>query len=219
MTEQLRLFSCESPSDKCVIIFPGGGWHFTNQTTEGKDCATFFNSIGFDAFVYSYKCVNDCSYDNMLQETSVVIDHVRSLNFKQIGLVGFSAGGQIAALFLDCADFAILTYSWLSFDKTYNNEFLLDFLFKCFSVDSHDDLLKYCPIHNLSKHNCKVLLYHSILDTTVHPLHSQLFHDKMIKLGNDSTFHIARSGTHGTGVHSHDWKTIVSSFLEISSES
>ena len=91
----------------CVIICPGGGYSILAASHEGSDVANEFNKIGVTAFVLKYRIPNDKAQVNKtiapLQDAQQAIRTVRKdaikygINPNKIGIMGFSAGGHLAA--------------------------------------------------------------------------------------------------------------------------
>jgi acetyl esterase/lipase len=97
------------PSEKrtAVIICPGGGYEILAAGHEGSDVAQVLNSWGITAFVLKYRLPDDSIMINKeigpLQDAQRALQLVRQ-NAKQwnvdpgkIGIMGFSAGGHLAA--------------------------------------------------------------------------------------------------------------------------
>ena len=105
----LTMYSPSKPSEKrtAIIICPGGGYSILAANHEGSDVAQVFNSWGITAFVLKYRLPDDSIMVN--KETGPLQDAQRALqlirqNAKQwnvnparIGIMGFSAGGHLAA--------------------------------------------------------------------------------------------------------------------------
>ena len=92
-----------------MIIAPGGGHRFLSIDTEGTNVAEFLNSIGVAAFVLKYRLARDEGSPYKIEEhpyadAQRAIRLVRSkaaewnLNPAKLGIIGFSAGGEIAIL-------------------------------------------------------------------------------------------------------------------------
>ncbi|MEA5081362.1 MAG: alpha/beta hydrolase [Dysgonamonadaceae bacterium] len=90
-----------------VIICPGGGYHTQLMDREGFNVAKEFNKLGIAAFVLKYRLPNDILTDEKpfapLKDAQQTIYLIRK-NAKQwgidpdkIGIMGFSAGGHLAA--------------------------------------------------------------------------------------------------------------------------
>lgn len=123
-----------------VIICPGGGYRLLAAGHEGADVAREFTKLGVTAFVLKYRLPDEAIMKDKsiapLQDAQRAIQMVREkakiwqLNPKQIGIMGFSAGGHLAAsagVHFDNAeidnplktslrpDFMILVYPVISF--------------------------------------------------------------------------------------------------------
>ena len=96
----------EKANGSAVIICPGGGHRELVFTAEGQDAAEYFNSIGVTAFVLKYRLFREenspYKQEQTLQDGRRAMRLVRqqagtwSLDTNRIGLMGFSAGGELA---------------------------------------------------------------------------------------------------------------------------
>jgi acetyl esterase/lipase len=96
----------ENANGAAVIICPGGGHSQLVITAEGQDAAEYFNSIGVTAFVLKYRLFREENSpykpEHALQDGRRAMRLVRqqaaawSLDTNRIGLMGFSAGGELA---------------------------------------------------------------------------------------------------------------------------
>jgi acetyl esterase/lipase len=101
------------PADKAsgaaMIVAPGGGHAFLNFDQEGTYVAEYLNSIGVAAFVLKYRLAREpgSTYkveEHALADAQRAIRLLRAraaefgLNPARIGIMGFSAGGEVAAL-------------------------------------------------------------------------------------------------------------------------
>ncbi len=129
----------EKPNGWSVVIFPGGGFGKVVPDKEGSEMATILNKSGVSAFVLTYRTRSKADKNGWmkpLQDGQRAIAFVRAnakkwkLQKDKIGLIGFSAGGNVAARLL-CSenvkayrpvdaidktshrpDFAMLIYPW-----------------------------------------------------------------------------------------------------------
>jgi len=93
-----------------VLIMPGGAHEFLVITTEGNDVARWFNERGVAAFVLRYRLFrgkdSPYKFENARQDAERAMRLIRSragqyrLDPKRIGVVGFSAGGELARVTL-----------------------------------------------------------------------------------------------------------------------
>lgn len=102
-----------APADKAtgtaMIVAPGGGHSQLVWGSEGTDIARWLNSIGVSAFILKYRLAQTPNYHytvegEALQDTQravrIVRARAREWNVKpeRVGILGFSAGGALAAL-------------------------------------------------------------------------------------------------------------------------
>jgi acetyl esterase/lipase len=90
-----------------VIVCPGGGYRILAASHEGSDVAKEFNKMGVTAFVLKYRIPNEKAQIDRtiapLQDAQQAIRMVRKdalkygINPNRIGIMGFSAGGHLAA--------------------------------------------------------------------------------------------------------------------------
>jgi acetyl esterase/lipase len=140
----LKKYSPAKPNGTSVIICPGGGYARLSIDHEGEDVAKALNEVGITGFVLKYRLPNDSimvdKSTGPLQDAQEAIRTVRKqatawgLNPAKIGIMGFSAGGHLAAtaathfsMMADATikdttsvrpDFVILLYPVISFDDS-----------------------------------------------------------------------------------------------------
>jgi acetyl esterase/lipase len=98
----------ETASGAAVVIAPGGGHQFLNFDQEGTFVAEFLNSIGVAAFVLKYRLAREAGstykVNDAVADAQRAIRLIRSraeewhVNPARVGIMGFSAGGEVAAL-------------------------------------------------------------------------------------------------------------------------
>lgn len=108
-TANVFLADSEIATGTAVVIFPGGGHMNLVYNSEGVKAARFFNSIGVTAIVIKYRLAREEGSPYKLEVHNAQDAHrgvrVARMNAKEwgynpdrIGIVGFSAGGETAAL-------------------------------------------------------------------------------------------------------------------------
>jgi acetyl esterase/lipase len=90
-----------------VIIFPGGGYVSLSMYSEGTLVAEYLQDYGIAAFLVKYRLPSDATMENKtigpLQDAQQAIRLVREhasswkLDPARVGVLGFSAGGHLAA--------------------------------------------------------------------------------------------------------------------------
>lgn len=90
-----------------VLICPGGGYGIVSMTSEGYNVAEYLQAHGVAAFVLKYRLPDAEVFEDKsivpLQDVQKALVLMRAnadkyfINKKQIGIMGFSAGGHLAA--------------------------------------------------------------------------------------------------------------------------
>ncbi len=106
-----RLFVYEPPAalrtGAAVIVVPGGGFARLADEHEGSDACEWLNRLGITAFMLAYRCPPPPNMEPQLgpvQDAQRAVQLLRTraadwkLDPKKIGMLGFSAGGQIALI-------------------------------------------------------------------------------------------------------------------------
>src|SRR5207249_2393892 len=92
-----------------IVILPGGGFTRVVPDLEGTEAAEWLNQHGVTAFVLSYRTAADAQspgWVKPLQDAQRALSVIRSrapqwgIRKDRLGLLGFSAGGQVAARLL-----------------------------------------------------------------------------------------------------------------------
>jgi len=97
----LEVFKANNPTGASVIVCPGGGYNILAIDKEGYEIAGWLNSIGITAFVLQYRVPK--KREGALQDIQRALRLVRkqseiwNLEAEKIGVIGFSAGGSLAA--------------------------------------------------------------------------------------------------------------------------
>jgi acetyl esterase/lipase len=109
-------------SGAVVLVFPGGGYQILALDLEGTEVCEWLNSLGINAALVKYRvppAPQALRYSAPLVDAQHALEVVRShaaewrIDAHRIGVLGFSAGGHLAALASNSAfrpDFALLIY-------------------------------------------------------------------------------------------------------------
>lgn len=96
-----------SDTGSAVVVFPGGGYRILALDLEGTEVCHWLTSIGITAVLLKYRVPEPSGvprYAEPLQDAQRALSLVRShaedwkLNPDRIGVLGFSAGGHLAAV-------------------------------------------------------------------------------------------------------------------------
>ncbi len=206
-----------------VIICPGGGYEVIAAGHEGSDVARELNKAGIAAFVLKYRIPKDAVMPNKeigpLQDAQQAIKMVRNhakewnINPGKIGIMGFSAGGHLAAsagthydkAFISNADninlrpdFLILIYPVISFqDSITHTGSRMNLLGKNVSQQKKDF---YSNERNVNPNTPTTFLVHASDDSAVKVANSTAFYQALVQHHVPAELHIYEKGGHGFGM-------------------
>lgn len=114
-TPSLDVFVPSNPSGTAVIVLPGGGFRVVVPDLEGSEAAVFLNRLGITVFVLNYRTnevtpTDEPNFLRPLQDAQRAVRWVRAnaANWKlkqdHVGVLGFSAGGQVASVLHTASD-------------------------------------------------------------------------------------------------------------------
>lgn len=203
----LDVFLPAEPNGTGILIIPGGGFGKVVTDKEGSEAAAWLNRLGIAAFVLRHRTSEGTPAGEPLwlrpvQDAQRALRLMRSraaewrLEPGRIGVLGFSAGGQAAAVLVtsepsgrypaadavdgeSCgADFALLIYPW----KT---------------LDASGEALR--PEIALGPKTPPAFLVHTHDDASS-SLGSALIYAGLKRHGVEAELHIYRNGGHGYGM-------------------
>jgi acetyl esterase/lipase len=225
-----------------VIIFPGGSYVHLAGDLEGREVADWFTARGFRAFILSYRLASSgyiLPVPLIDARRAIQTVRARALDYhispNRIVVVGFSAGGHLAALtgtqFVigdengvdpiartsSRPDFLVLGYPWIGAISSDTSH--LSYCKVASVMDQCEALrVKYSPDLFVTKDTPPTFIYHTFTDQTV-PVEQPLrFYDALVKAGVQSEMHIFANGPHGTGLGKGDpaldqWPNLLENWL------
>lgn len=229
-TPTLTIFEPQIGHDtgSAVVILPGGAYRGLAGNLEGRQVADWFAARGFRAFVLSYRLpANGYPLPIPLLDARRAIQTVRArardyfIAPNRIVLIGFSAGGHLAALAatqlvpgdpnsddaIDRAssrpDYLVLGYPWLGAISSDTSHLSYCDLFQV--MDKCEELrTKYSPELFVTKDTPPTFWYHTFNDTTVPVQQGMRFYEALIKAGVPAEAHVFANGGHGSGLGAGD---------------
>jgi len=223
-----------------VIILPGGGYRNLALNHEGRQVANFLNAAGVAAFVLKYRLGPRYHHPIEMGDAQRAVRMVRSnagawhIDAARIGVVGFSAGGHLAATVsthfdagnaasadaVDRAgsrpDFAILAYPVISMTEPWTHQGSKDNLL---GPNAPSDLARSMSADlAVTPQTPPTFLFQTNADTTVPAENAVHYYLALRKAGVAAEMHIFQNGPHGLGLALDDpaigqWPTLLLNWL------
>ena len=201
---------------QAVVICPGGGYFLASMGHEGLDYGKWLAENGVTAAVLKYRRPNhvpEVPMEDAAEALRYMRDEYKAKTpITQLGIMGFSAGGHLAASTAVGVlkangdkspraairpDFAVLFYPVITSDEqfthkgTYNN---------LLGEDRTEELSRaWCPLYVAGEDAPPALMILSDDDKTVPSQNSTFFYNKLKELGKEASIIIYPTGGHGWG--------------------
>ena len=223
-----------------VVVCPGGSYRALASNHEGRQVASYLNSLGVAAFVLRYRLGPRYHHPIELGDAQRAIRLLRShaadwrLDPARIGIVGFSAGGHLAmtastrfdsgsAGAADAVDrvssrpdFAVLGYPVISMTEEWTHKGSRTMLLG----DPFDpELAKTLSGERaVTKETPPTFLFQTTEDTVVPAENSVHYYLALHKAGVPVEMHVFEKGPHGVGLANDDaalseWSTLLANWL------
>jgi len=209
-----------------IVICPGGGYGGLAWDYEGRDVAQWFASQGVAAFVLTYRHAPNYRHPIPLGDAQRAIRTVRAraeewkLDPSRIGILGFSAGGHLAAtsgtIFdagdakapdpidrVSCRpDFLVLIYPVITMTEDFGHQGSKDNLL---GSNAPDELARsVSPEKNATKDTPPAFLISTWEDEGVPAQNSLVFFQALKAAGVPAEMHVYEKGPHGFGMGVND---------------
>lgn len=233
----------EERKPMAIIIIPGGGYHHLTYDLGGYSYAKWLNTLGISAFVLNYRLPTSPDLKQRelgpLQDIQAAIKLIRKnasqygVSPDQIGVLGTSAGGHLAAMASNIStDFTELKGDLSTFSTIPNFAILVspvidlgEFAHK----GSRDNLLvenastekikEYSMQNRVTEKTPPTILFHAQNDPAVPVINSMLYYEAMIKNKVKGALFIFPEGEHNIGISNKteltdNWKEVCSDWLK-----
>ena len=209
---RLDLYFPENPNGQMVVVCPGGGYSIVSSYNEGLYVADWFLSKGITVCVVKYRLPNynhSVPYEDVANAFKYCRAHAESWGVNKIGIIGFSAGGHLAAtasnLWIDAVtrpDFSILIYPVITLTQGTTHHGTHKNLLgeKRMMVEKYLD--KYSLEKQVNRFTPPTFIALCSDDGTVPAENSLRYYNKLIDVGVPVEMHIWPTGGHGWGFSS-----------------
>ncbi len=205
-----------------VVVCPGGGYGHLAANHEGRQVANYLNSLGVTAFVLRYRLGPRYRHPVELGDAQRALRLVRAraadfgVRADQVGILGFSAGGHLAATAatrFDAGrpgdadpveraasrpDFAVLGYPVVSFAEPYAHRGSAENLLGPGAPPAR--LAELSAERQVTARTPPAFLVHTDADRTVPPENSVAFYLALRRAGVPAELHVFERGAHGLGL-------------------
>lgn len=199
----LLIYPAKQPNGKAIIMCPGGGLTKIAIGHEGHDMAPWFNEQGITFAILKYRMPNGNRLslsEDIRQATRVMRTFSNVYGFNELGVMGASIGGYIAASAAvfqknyDRPDFQILFYPVISMKQEYTH------------IPSRTHILGEQPSHkeeddfslefHISHEVPKAFIVAASDDKAVSPINSTLYYNALRNHNIPTCLHIYPEGGH-----------------------
>lgn len=205
---EMKIYLPEKCSGKMMVICPGGGYRFLSGITEGENVVRWCLDKGIAACLLIYRMPEgnpELPIRDVQNAMRYCRHHAAEWNVKEIGVIGFSAGGHLAAcastLFPDSVtrpDFAALFYAYTDL----NTEGFSKSAANCTWHFTHGDQQKkdYFSMHRrVIRDTPPTFVIISNDDDKVDTVNSVEYYNALHSNGVPCELHIIGEGQHGWG--------------------
>ena len=209
---QMVCFLPEKPSGRAIVGIPGGGYSVLSNNHEGTMASKWLNQRGISYFVVNYRLPNGdrtIPISDVENGFRIVRDSatVWGINPRDVGIMGFSAGGHLASVISTHSafdvrpDFSILFYPVISMDERVSHKWsCVNFL----SEEGQKDpelVRSFSTMNAVQRHFTPPALIISASDDRLVPFVTNgLEYYKAMRLaGNECAMYVYPTGDHGFG--------------------
>lgn len=206
----------DKKSNAAVIICPGGGYHRLSIFDGGEDVAKAFAKAGVNAFVLKYRTNTENSFYSfeplpfmdLKRAFQMVKENASSMEIdtNKIGIIGFSAGGHLAAMSFTPINpihfsFNILVYPVISFKDEYVSPKLQSRKILLGEQVSEDKKKTYSPELFIAENHPPSFLIHAMDDKTSLVENSLVYYQQLVAKKIPAQLLVYQSGGHGFALH------------------
>jgi acetyl esterase/lipase len=234
-----RTMAANTPA---AVVCPGGGYRALASNHEGRQVASYLNSLGIAAFVLRYRLGPRYHHPVELGDAQRAIRQLRShatewrLDPARLGIVGFSAGGHLAmtastrfdsgsAVAPDAVDrvssrpdFAILGYPVISMTEEWTHKgSRTNLLGETYDPELAKSL---SGERAVTKETPPTFIFQTNEDSAVPAENAVHYYLALRRAGVPAEMHVFEKGPHGVGLANDDvalsaWPTLLANWLRV----
>ena len=220
----ITVYRPENPNGASVVVAPGGGFMFLSSASEGTQVCEWLNTLGITGVLLKYRTPTRDATDPFIlpvQDAQRAIGLVRhhatewNLDPKRVGLLGFSAGGNLAG-----------HVAWDRTERTYPQKPELDdprgpdflvFVYGGGFLDK-DDKSKFRPGFSVPA-DAPPAFFLVAHDDKTNPIEAAMLYLEYKKQNLSAELHIYTKGGHGFGMRKdknpiNDWPQRCGEWME-----
>lgn len=194
---------------QAIVICPGGGYAVVCMSYEGVEMAKWLASQGITCGVLKYRMPNghkEVPLEDAVEALRIMRRNAADLNIDpaKVGIMGFSAGGHLAAYTSNFAPegekpaFSILFYPVITGEDGLCHKGSFDNLLGADATAAQR--AEYSLETRVTRSTPPALLLLSDHDTVVPPISSTRYYNALKKHGIKASMHIYPEGWHGWGI-------------------
>ncbi len=209
---RVDLYFPKKPNGQMVVVCPGGGYGIVSSYNEGLYVADWFLSKGISVCVVKYRLPHynhTVPYADVANAFRYCRSHSEEWGIKQIGVIGFSAGGHLAAtasnLWTDTVtrpDFSILIYPVTTLTPCTTHHGTHKNLLGERNMMREKYLDRYSLEKQVNRFTPPTFLVHCSNDSVVPVENSLRYYNRLVDVGVPAEMHIWPTGGHGWGFSS-----------------
>lgn len=232
----------EERKPMAIIVIPGGGYRHLTYDLGGYSYAKWLNTLGISAFVLNYRLPTSRDLKQRelgpLQDIQAAIKLIRKnaaqygISPDQIGVLGTSAGGHLAAMVSNIStNYTELKGDWSTISTVPNFAILVspvidlgEFAHKGSRVNllgenaSQEKIAEYSMQNRVTEKTPPTILFHAQNDNAVPVINSILYYEAMIKNKVKGALFIFPKGEHNIGISNKteltdNWKKLCADWL------
>lgn len=213
---RIDLYFPEKPNGQMVIVCPGGGYVVVSSVNEGSCAAKWLTDRGITAAVMKYRL--PAGHDNVpLTDVLNAFRYCRGRSeewgIRQIGVMGFSAGGHLASTVsnyytddMTRPDFAVLLYPVITFETGVTHQGSVNSLVgtTCNPV-KRQDLIEYYSMENHVTEDTPPTFISVSSDDSIVPVENSIrYYNALLCHNVPVEMHLFPYGNHGWGFQERD---------------